>query len=374
MSARIQGLEWELVPFKTGDEKQIIALMQGDLELRKSKAIFNERFWNWKYKENSAGYYPNWICLAESNVDGLNKEIVGHYTLIPVYLEIDRAKVLCSQSVDTLTQKEFRGRGIFTELAKECYQRAEESGIYLLYGYPNEDSYPGFVKKLGWSDIFAVEELVYILNPEKVSSIKFKNPILKQLGRLFLFFRFGYFNHAAERGPKRNYHIVQNYDFSDEHVQVAQTTRQSYRFFVDRSLEYLRWRYLENPIDKEVIIRSFSKSNGLSGFYVFKMKKYPHRGNLIVGHIMELMASPDNLDVMNYMLSDMVVIGRAKSIDILHVYTHGKQHDYDLLRSFGFMKFDKKHFIIRLCGKGLGQKAILEQGNWYLSLGDSDRA
>jgi hypothetical protein len=244
----------------------------------------------------------------------------------------------------------------------------------LSYGYPNEDSYPGFVKKLGWSDIFAVEELVYILNPKKLSSIKFKNPILKQLGRLFLFLRSAYFNQAVERRPKMNYHIVQNCEFSGEHVEVAHTIRKSYRFFVDRSLEYLRWRYLENPIDKEVIIKSFFESNVLRGFYILKIKKYPHRGDLIVGHIMELMASPDSLDVINHMLNDMVVIGRVKNIDILHVYTHDKQHDYDLLRSFGFMKFDKKHFIIRLGRKGLCHKAILEQKNWYLSLGDSDRA
>jgi len=54
------------------------------------------------------------------------------------------------QSGDTMTHKNHMGRGLFTKLAKMTYDLAKEKGVEFVFGSPNSNSYPGFVKKLDW--------------------------------------------------------------------------------------------------------------------------------------------------------------------------------------------------------------------------------
>jgi hypothetical protein len=54
------------------------------------------------------------------------------------------------QSGDTMTHKDHGGKGLFTQLAKLTYELAKQSGAEFVFGSPNYNSYPGFVKKLDW--------------------------------------------------------------------------------------------------------------------------------------------------------------------------------------------------------------------------------
>lgn len=59
-------------------------------------------------------------------------------------------KYFVVQSGDTMTHKNHTGKGLFTLLAKMTYSLAEEKGAEMVFGFPNDNSYPGFVKKLDW--------------------------------------------------------------------------------------------------------------------------------------------------------------------------------------------------------------------------------
>lgn len=59
--------------------------------------------------------------------------------------------ILVAQSADTITHPNHQKKGLFVKLAEMTYQLAAELNIHFLYGIPNYLSYPGFVKKLGWT-------------------------------------------------------------------------------------------------------------------------------------------------------------------------------------------------------------------------------
>ncbi len=65
--------------------------------------------------------------------------------------EIDGWKYSIVQSGDTMTHKNHGGKGLFTTLAKMTYKLSEEKGAAIVFGFPNDNSYPGFVKKLDWT-------------------------------------------------------------------------------------------------------------------------------------------------------------------------------------------------------------------------------
>jgi hypothetical protein len=55
-----------------------------------------------------------------------------------------------AQSGDTMTDPDHQKRGLFTRLAKKTYSFCEEEGINFVFGFPNENSLPGFQRKLNW--------------------------------------------------------------------------------------------------------------------------------------------------------------------------------------------------------------------------------
>jgi len=79
-----------------------------------------------------------------------NKEPAAYYGVFPMIITIDTIDIQVAQSGDTMTAPEHRGKGLFIQLAQKTYQLAEKQGIQLIFGFPNENSFPGFQKKLNW--------------------------------------------------------------------------------------------------------------------------------------------------------------------------------------------------------------------------------
>jgi GNAT superfamily N-acetyltransferase len=112
----------------------------------------------WKFGRNPAG-----SALGMVAVDG--NRIVGQYVLLPVELRLGREVVLGAQSVDTMTHPDYQGKGVFTTLANACMKLAEDHGVEVLYGFPNPNSYPGFVRKLNWDHTGDIQSWVRLIRP-----------------------------------------------------------------------------------------------------------------------------------------------------------------------------------------------------------------
>ena len=81
---------------------------------------------------------------------GESNELAAYYGVFPILLNYETEDCLVAQSGDTMTAPNHRKKGLFTKLAKETYMLSKENGIKLVFGFPNENSYPGFKHRLGW--------------------------------------------------------------------------------------------------------------------------------------------------------------------------------------------------------------------------------
>lgn len=97
----------------------------------------------WQYRDNPDGE----AVVAVADVAG---RIVGQYALSPTMLRLGPDLVLGAQSFDTMTHPDYRGQGMFVALAQSAMQHAAERGVQTLYGFPNSNSYHGFVRRLDW--------------------------------------------------------------------------------------------------------------------------------------------------------------------------------------------------------------------------------
>lgn len=76
---------------------------------------------------------------------------IAFYGAVPVIMLVQKQKVLAAQSCDTMTHPAHRKKGLFIELAKLTFDLAKASGIHFVFGFPNQHSYPGFIKHLGFT-------------------------------------------------------------------------------------------------------------------------------------------------------------------------------------------------------------------------------
>lgn len=80
-----------------------------------------------------------------------NNQPAAFYGVFPYMMEYKGKNYLAAQSGDTMTHPAHGGKGLFTTLAKMTYELARKEGIQFIFGFPNENSYPGFVRKLNWT-------------------------------------------------------------------------------------------------------------------------------------------------------------------------------------------------------------------------------
>ena len=74
----------------------------------------------------------------------------AYYGVFPHKIIRESEILLVAQSGDTMTHPAHRKKGLFIRLAKMTYAACEEAGIRYVYGFPNENSLPGFLKHLDW--------------------------------------------------------------------------------------------------------------------------------------------------------------------------------------------------------------------------------
>lgn len=88
--------------------------------------------------------YIGYISYDEKNLP------VAYYGVFPCKLRINKKIIISSQSGDTMTHSEHKGKGLFVRGATLTYQLAEDNGITSVFGFPSSSSQPGFFK-LGWN-------------------------------------------------------------------------------------------------------------------------------------------------------------------------------------------------------------------------------
>jgi Acetyltransferase (GNAT) domain len=96
---------------------------------------------------------------------------VAYYGVLPCFIQFGNEVILAAQSADTMTHPRHRYKGMFIELSNKTFDLCHQLGIRLIFGFPNQNSYPAMVNRLGW------------IETEKMS--RFTIPVNTTWGRSF---------------------------------------------------------------------------------------------------------------------------------------------------------------------------------------------
>lgn len=77
---------------------------------------------------------------------------IGYYGVIPCLLQYGADTIHAAQSADTMTHSDHRNKGLLAELHRLALELCRGLGIKVLFGFPNQNSYPILKNKFNWEE------------------------------------------------------------------------------------------------------------------------------------------------------------------------------------------------------------------------------
>ena len=248
------------------------------LELNKKNDFgsfdLEKEYFDWRYRRNPAGRAIIKLAVANGN----RNEIVGIYCVIPIFLICKRATIRVCMSVGTLTDVSCRGQGIFTSLARDVYEVCSKQQMHAVLGYPNQNSYKGFIRHLGFKDIGEIPLLVRPLRLSNAFKRRFrKRKWMSFAGVLERPFDLWFDVPKIDApGIEEVRHFDQAFDELNEHL----STR--FPIFVKRDSAFLNWRYFDNPFNYRVF--AVREAGKILGYIIYR---FVHFGKIRCGIILD---------------------------------------------------------------------------------------
>lgn len=134
------------------DLEKIIPLIQSNLD-----ETYTLNFFRWKHLENPFGKSYGLLALDGEKIVGLRMFMFWEFNT-------QKGKIKAIRPVDTVTDENYRGKGIFKKLTLDGLQNI--LGKYeIIFNTPNKNSLPGYLK-MGWRKLESVDYFrVGLINP-----------------------------------------------------------------------------------------------------------------------------------------------------------------------------------------------------------------
>jgi GNAT superfamily N-acetyltransferase len=168
--------------------------------------------------------------------------VAGQYVVIPVQLTIDGVVHDGALSLLTLVDERYRGQGVFTTLARDVIADCAARGRRFIIGFPNQSSYPGFTRALGFRDIGSVPLLLRPLKPSRLLQAKL-GPALGTVLRPLIAPADLYYRPATRQFPQ----IAKVDEFGAAFDALDAVLAQRFRVHQPRSARFLAWRFAQSP-------------------------------------------------------------------------------------------------------------------------------
>lgn len=329
--------------------------------------LFNDTFnqhasiksWKRKHVDNPLSGKCTVMCAFDGD------KVVGVNGFLPMDYEYNGKILHVLQSCDTAVDPTYRGHGIFTKMIANAQDYFKAEGFDAIVGFPNQNSYLGFIKKLGWVEKHRTIKYFY---PNTIKSVA-KNMLGKDVPSIL--------------NPLAN---VWRSIFCTRYLIKSGGYTVEEKFSIDVS-EYLA--LLDNSKIHISMTQAFMNWKLSSGYclYTVKDKKdnvacrmlvcnYVVDENYLRGNI--LMLQRGNVDGESFRVGASMVLKKiSKEYDILSVWEQDDEMVNDSLKKLGFIaNFSEKDgspFIIKPLTDDEEKLLIMEKDDlWNPSFIEAD--
>ena len=300
---------------------------------------------------------PDGICPATIAIDGIR--IAGAYILWPARIRIANEIVLGGQSMDTMTHPDYRGMGIFSQLAEACYKTAASRGFKILYGFPNPASYPGFVNKLGWKHTGNITHWIRFIKPSQHSKVPaVLSPFADFAAKLL------------PKGDLTGFEIRREIPGIVELQDLLQDWRTNVGTCqIERNKDWFAWRYAPDSENDYQWISAYLNGELIAaGVWGIRNSKWRELADKRA-HLVELLG--DNPEGLRAVLTAVIEAAELTGAMLLETVCNVEVICGELTR-LGFYRHRQAPFIVRGLGNTKFDIDFLAHHNWTIMGGDLD--
>ena len=319
-------------------------------------------FYRWKYFEGPV--LPTCVRLAEDE-----GKLVGSLGCMFRRLKVGDRTLLLGELIDGFVHPEYRRRGLFSMLIDAIGVQADADGVDIIFGKPNDNSFPAFVK-MGYEEVFQLKPMAKVLDSGEILRQRVRNRLLRGLARpLAAVYRMLAFRGASAPLPAGvTVTEARRFDPRVDDLWRRVAARQAVSVVRDR--EYLSWRYNPDPCGYGLLLAHRGES--LVGFVVFKQEE-PEEG-MQRGYIADLLVDPDLPDLAAALIREAVVHFRKAGVGMVTSSVLAGGPLDGVFARCGFKPGRKgQHFIIKT--EGLSEelnRTLADPANWFFTIGDTD--
>lgn len=326
--------------------------------------IADQKFLMHEYFENPAGDAV--ISLA---YDDAQMTIAGQYIMWPMRFMVGNNKIKCAHSLNILTGKQYRGQGIFTGLAEENYKTAYKDDIAFTYATPNPNSYPGYMKKLSFTELGRLPLLLRPLKPSHMVKEFLHSNLLSRPAGLFD----GIFS-----AKMKNDDGVSIVDINSDNVELLdvlwENVQDKYPIMNIRDSAYVKFRYLEMP--RREYYPVIAMKNGMP--VAWAVGRIMEVAGMQCGMIADFLFQSGEEAAAKILLDKLLVKLQENGASVAGSLMLSHTEEVKILKSKGFFKCPRKlepqpfPLLVRILDATRADKKILQLSNWFFTMGDYD--
>lgn len=309
----------------------------------------------WIYKP--VGSVLPQVSFAESGQD-----TAALYATVPARFLMSGQETMAAQSLDTMVDQRYRGFGLFTRLARSVYDRMTTDGVPFVFGFPNGNSFPGFISKLGWQSL---DPVPFLFRPMNLGYVVGKfSPRLGRLLRIRL----------PVLGAARRTTLLQELPPPEQVDGLWAAFSKMLGVARVRDHAFLHNRFSLHPRATYQYRAAYSEGR-LVGLAIYCIEE-KHGGR--IGYIMELMCEPSHSVLCGDLLSDCLRDMRDSGCDgvLAWCFEHSPYRQAFIRK--GFLPLPERirpvelHIGFRTLAADRCPPNLAERQNWYISYTDSD--
>jgi len=333
--------------------------------LRLTRRVFGDQeiaqqsYFDWQYTENPFGKAVVVLAKDEEKVN----EVIGTNTIIPMQVWIGKKIIKSSLACNVQVDPKYQNQGIFSKLLDFMNSVASKKDISFLYAVPNDNSYNAFIKH----------------NSTKISTLPLYVKILKpseyfdsQIGKILRISDFIWKPKELKNSQIETY----KGKISKEFEEVMKKALERIPIIVNRSVEFLEWRYNQHPTRKYRIF-VLKEDSHIKGYIIFRITNVNKKRIGIIDDFLvdENIKKKDNFKkLVNAAVYDLYKNGASIIITTFNKkFLEGK-----ILQKSGFFKapeFLKPEslncIVMPFQKNGFFEKTKIYD-NWFFSFGDYD--
>jgi len=271
---------------------------------------------------------------------------------------------------EVAVSRKVRRQGVFRKLADFATEDLVQSGIHLVYSFPNDRSIHTFLKYNGYTLVCTLGTHVLPVRSGDILRSKVNMLGLERAAGYGTDLFFDLF--SVSKSSEASIHLHREID--QDTIEVFSAYQKAHRIALLRDDRYLKWRFDRRPSSTHFYFSINDPDHQKVAVAIFKLDEMFDNPVLV---LMDYAYVPGKE---NYLLQLIQYVRKHGSKEIGNKFnlitTSGNSEFLPLLKKIGFMRvperFDRRP--LKLVVKSLSEQAedVLDPQNWHLTLSDWD--